>query len=126
MKLNNKVDKAVRDYAKDIVDAVKQSKYDIEVELDFSPATNTAETEEAASAVITSDMGIVVVWPDFSKKSARAAIFKVGEARRLEQEGFDQQWIEDHGPVWGALLPYNEDNVNLLGYYLSHKLSPPK
>jgi len=122
MKLNTKVDRAVHRYAEDIVDAVKQSKYNISVELDFSPAANITETEEASSAIIASDLGIVVVWPDFKAKSARAAIFKVGEAERLEKEGFDPDWIEENGKVYGALLPYNEDNVTILGYYLSHKI----
>ena len=126
MKLNTKVDRAVRDYANDIVKVVKQSKFDISIELDFSPAANITETEEAASAIIASDLGIVIVWPDFKKKSARAAIFKVGEAHRLEQEGFDPNWIEENGKVYGALLPYNEDNVTTLGYYLSHKIDLKK
>jgi len=123
MKHNFKVDKAVKDYANDIVNAVKQSKFDIEVDLDFAPAANIAETEEASSAIITSDIGIVVVWPDFKKNTARAAVFKVGEAKRLEQEGFDRDWIDEHGKVYGDLLPYNEKNVSILGYYLSHKIN---
>ena len=126
MKLNKKIDQAVKDYANDIVKVVKQSKFDISVELEFSPAANIAETEEAASAIIASDLGIVVVFPDFKKKSASAAIFKVGEAHRLEQEGFDPDWIEENGKIYGALLPYNEDNVVTLGYYLSHKIDLKK
>jgi hypothetical protein len=123
MKINTKVDKAVHNYANDIVNAIKQSKFDISVELDFSPAANITETEEASSAIIASDLGIVVVWPDFVAKSARAAIFKVGEAERLEKEGFDPDWIEENGKVYGALMPYTEDNVSILGYYLSHKIN---
>ena len=122
MKLNTKVDQAVKDYANDIVNAVKQTKYDISIELDFATAANIAETEEASSAIIASDIGIVVVWPDFKKKSAGAAIFKVGEAERLEKEGFDPDWIEENGKVYGAIMPYNEDSVAVLGYYLSHKI----
>jgi hypothetical protein len=126
MKLNRKVDKAVKDYAHDIIDAVKQSKYNIEIDLEFSPAANLSETEEASSAIIASDIGIVVVFPDFKEKSARAAIFKVGEAERLEKEGFDRDFIEEHGEVYGALMPYNEDSVVTLGYYLSHKINLKK
>ena len=126
MKLNAKVDQAVKDYANDIVNAVKQTKYDISIELDFATAANIAETEEASSAIIASDLGIVVVWPDFKAKSARAAIFKVGEAERLEKEGFDPDWIEENGKVYGALMPYTEDSVTTLSYYLSHKIDLKK
>jgi len=122
MKLNLAVENAVKKYANDIIDAIKQEKYNVEVDLDFSPAANLNETEEASSAIIASDLGIVVVFPDFKKSSARAAVFKVGEAKRLEKEGFDKDWIEEHGEVYGALLPYNEKNVNILGYYLTHKI----
>jgi len=122
MKLNIAVENAVKKYANDIIDTIKQEKYNVEVDLDFSPAANLNETEEASSAIIVSDLGIVVVFPDFKKCSARAAVFKVGEAKRLEKEGFDKDWIEEHGEVYGALLPYNEKNVNILGYYLTHKI----
>jgi hypothetical protein len=123
MKHNTKVDQAVKDYANDIINVVKQSRFDIEVDLEFAPAANIGETEEACSAIIASDIGIVVVWPDFKKGSARAAVFKVGEAKRLEKEGFDRDWIDEHGQIYGALLPYDKKNVNILGYYLSHKIN---
>jgi hypothetical protein len=122
MKRNAKVSKAVKSYANDIVNNIKQSNSNISIELDFSVLTNTNQTESAETAIIVTDIGIVVVRPDFKKKSAQAAIFKVGEAERLKKEGFEQEWIEKHGRVYGMLMPYNEDNVTVLSYYLSHKI----
>ena len=122
MKRNVKVSEAVKSYANDIINTIKQSNYSISVELEFSPTFNTTRTEEADSAIIVSDIGMVVVRPDFKKKSAQAAIFKVGEAARLEKEGFDPDWINEHGRVYGALMPYNEDSIVILSYYLTHKV----
>jgi hypothetical protein len=122
MKRNAKVSKAVKSYANDIVNNIKQSNSNISIELDFSVLTNTNQTESAETAIIVTDIGIVVVRPDFKKKSAQAAIFKVGEAERLKREGFEQEWIEKHGRVYSMLMPYNEDNVTVLSYYLSHKI----
>jgi hypothetical protein len=122
MKRNAKISKVVKSYANDIVNNVKQSNSNISIELDYSVLTNTAQTESAQTAIIVTDLGIVVVRPDFKKKSAQATIFKVGEAERLKKEGFEQEWIERHGRIYGALMPYNEDNVIVLSYYLSHKI----
>ena len=56
MKSNEKVIKAVEQYAEAIINAIKEYKYDFEYDLDYAEAFNDTETEEARSALITTAM----------------------------------------------------------------------
>jgi hypothetical protein len=123
MKTNTKVTEAVVQYADEIVSSVKQTKYDIEIELDYMESTSADGKQGATQAVITSELGIVVVFPDFKKKSASAATLNVGLMRAMEKEGYDQETIEKQGQVYSKLLPYSTVNAELLAYYLTHKIN---
>lgn len=123
MKSNEKIIKAVEQYAEAIVSAIKEQKYDFDYDLDYAEAYNESNTEEARSALITTAIGVVVVIPDFKKKGARACVLKLGEMRRLELEGFDEEFIEREGKIYGDLLPFSSSNAEVLAYYLTHKLN---
>jgi adenosyl cobinamide kinase/adenosyl cobinamide phosphate guanylyltransferase len=88
---------AVRDYAADII--VEAKEYDINADIDvtFYEANDSTETRSAHEAIITSEIGMVIVFPDFKKNSAQATIVNVGEMKRLVAEGFDEEFIENEG-----------------------------
>lgn len=123
MKSNEKVIKAVDQYAEAIVNAIKEYQFDFDYDLDYAVAYNDANTEEARSAMITTPFGVVVVVPDFKKKSAKACVLNLGEMRRLQLEGFDEEFIENEGKIYGDLLSFTTTNAEVLAYYLTRKLN---
>ena len=126
MKSNEKVIKAVEQYTEAIVNAIKEYQYDFDYDLDYAEAFNDTNTEEARSALITTSIGVVVVVPDFKKKGAKACVLNLGEMRRMEMEGFTEEFINDHGKIYGKLMPYTESNAEVFAYYLTHKIDVNK
>lgn len=122
MKINVKVDEAVKKYAEDIMENAKKMVPTINIECDYLEAQNTEMSEQANSAMITSELGIVIVFPDFNKKTASACILNLGELHRMQSEGFDEEFIETEGKIYGKSKAYNKNNVNTFAYYLSHKI----
>lgn len=124
MKFNEKLTKAVEEYAEAIVNAIKEHQFDFDVDLDYAEAYDNNNTQESRSAMITTALGVVVVLPDFTKKtaSAKACILKLGEMRRMEMEGFDENFIEKEGHIYGTLMPYSVTNAEVFAYYLTHKI----
>lgn len=123
MKSNEKVIKAVEQYAEAIVNAIKEYQYDFDYDLDYAEAYNDTNTEEARSALITTSIGVVVVIPDFKKKAAKACVLNLGEMRRMQLEGFDEEFIENEGKIYGDLLSFTATNAEVLAYYLTHKIN---
>ena len=124
MKFDEKVTKAVEAYAEAIIAAVKEHKFDIDIDLDYAQAFNEDNTVETRSALISTPIGTVVVFPNFKGKTAKAAIVNLGEMRRMEMEGFTEQFINDHGKIYGKLIPHTESNAEVFAYYLTHKIDP--
>lgn len=122
IKHNEKVTKAVELYTEAIVAAVKEHKFDMEVDVDYAQAFNEDNTEETRSALITTPIGTVVVFPNFKGKAAKAAVVLLGEMRRMEMEGFTEEFINDHGKIYGKLMPHTESNAEVFAYYLTHKI----
>jgi len=113
---------AVIMYVKDIVDCIKEHDYTLDIDIDTVEMANVKETEIANGAVITTQLGAVAVMPDFVKRNAKACIVKLGEISRLYKEGFDEEFIDTKGQIYGSLMSFNEKNVKALGYYLTHKI----
>lgn len=124
--LNEKIDAAVRQYAQDIVEEVKNLNIDAEVETEYIEGTNQENTESAACALLITDLGGVVIWPDFIENSASATIFLSGNLERMIKEGFTESQIDSECPMFSALLPHKDENVELLAHYLTHKIDPSK
>jgi hypothetical protein len=123
MKFNEKTTKAVEGYAEAIVNAIKEHQFDFDVDLDYAEAYNEDNTQESRSAMITTSLGVVIVLPDFKKAaSAKACILKLGEMRRMEMEGFTEDFIEKNGQIYGTLMPYTVTNAEIFAYYLTHKI----
>lgn len=126
MNPNEKIISAVENYANEIIKSIKEYNATMEVDLDFTEATNVEETESARSALITTPIGVVVVIPDFKKNGASACILNLGEMNRMHAEGFDEAFIEKEGRIYGKPMTCNKNNIEVLGYYLTHKLDVQK
>lgn len=124
--LDERTNTAVKEYTELIVASAKNYKYEIDIDVDFSDAYNLAGTKTASSATIVSELGVVIVFPDFKKKSAKATTYNVGLSRAMLNEGYDEEHIEKEGKVFGALMPASQDNADIFGYFLTHKLDPIK
>lgn len=121
--LCTKTDDAVRDYAAEILaSASAYDEYKGLLEIEYDLCINTEQTFAANSATICSDIGIVMVFPDFRQKSAQACILNVGLMNAMVKEGYDDEHIKKEGKVYGKLLQKNEDNVEMFSYFLTHKL----
>jgi len=118
------IDEIVKDYVTDIVVAAKEYDESADIDVGFDECLNDTKTLSAHSAIITSDIGMIAVFPDFNKNSAKAAVVRIGEIKRLVAEGFDEEFIENKGIIYGDLLDYNKKHVNMFGYYLTHKINP--
>ena len=52
--------------------------------------------------------------------------FNLGLINSMQLEGFDSDYIEKEGKIYGALLKNNSENADMFGYYLTHKIENPK
>lgn len=126
MKLNEAIVDAVKTYANDIVQSAKSYDNDTEVNVEYDEAYNSEETQSATAAVITSKLGVVMVFPNFYKNRAYASIYNVGLAKWMVAEGFSEEQIHQEGKVFGATMPHSKKNIETLGYYLTHKIDHTK
>lgn len=123
MKLNKKVDQAVQKYMESIVSAVKEESFDMDIDVDEEEALNENRTESARSFLITTKIGSVIIIPDFNNYAAMACILNVGMINYLQAEGFDENFIETEGRIYGDPKPHTDNNVNAFAYYLTHKIN---
>lgn len=121
MKHNEAITSAVEAYTGLIIEAVKTFRHDMSVDVDIVPCEST-DKEEANSIMITTPIGVVIVMPNFAKKEAFACIFNLGELSRLQKEGFDDEFIEKEGRIYGDMLPMSKKNAEKFAYYLTHKI----
>jgi|CryBogDrversion2_4_1035264.scaffolds.fasta_scaffold79945_1 hypothetical protein len=124
--VNKKVDTAVKQYTKAIVNAAKEYKEDIDIDIDISEALNVDEDQSSTQALIKTELGVVIVLPDFKKMSAQATVVKLGIMKALKDEGFDEEFINTNGEIYGSLLTKSQKNAKVFGYYLTHKIDPTK
>ena len=67
MKFNEAADSAVKEYTELIIAAAKVYKFDIDIDAEFSEITDKTGKNYASSSTIISEIGVVVVFPDFKK-----------------------------------------------------------
>ena len=53
-------------------------------------------------------------------------MINLGEMRRMQMEGFEEEFIEKEGKIYGKLLPFTESNAEVFAYYLTHKIDVNK
>jgi hypothetical protein len=126
LKFDETTDTAVKTYVELIIAAAKNYKFEIDIDVDYTEAVDKAGKKAANSANIVSELGVVIVFPDFKKKSASATTYNIGLSRAMLSEGYKEEYIDKEGKVFGALMPVSQSNADIFGYFLTHKLDPLK
>lgn len=98
------------------------NEYNQDVSIDYERVLNSDESEYYDSAYITSNLGIVIIFPNCKALGAEASIINLGIINQMTKEGFSDEFIDEHGKFYGQMMPYNDENVKLIAYYLSNKL----
>lgn len=126
-KMCDKTENAVKEYVAEIMEvASSYNEYSGELDVNYDLLANSSETLWASSATIVSEFGVAVVFPDFKHKTAKATVLNVGLVNAMQMEGFDEEYINKEGQVYGNLLDKNRENVEMFSYYLTHKLDTKK
>ena len=120
--VDDETDMAVYEFVGDIITAAKELDYKCDIDAQFDLCLNTDETLQASQGAIESLLGTVAVFPDFKNKTAVAYIIHRGVIRNMQQEGFDDNFIQNQGKFYSAPFIFTKNSVNTLGYYLTHKL----
>lgn len=113
----------VLEFTHDIVHAAELQNKDCKVSVDFDTAMNSDETLIAAKAKIDSQLGTIMVLPNFGKKTSCAYIINRGVINRMLQEGFTEEFVQRNGNIYSDQFEFTQKNVKLLGYYLTHKIN---
>lgn len=121
--LDPDADSAVEKYANDICDWVSKNYPDKKIETHDDLVNNTAETKHSRRIYVKTDLGCVIILPNFVKASAAAVVVNLGLARAMSMEGFTEEYIDEHGKILSDPIPYKKSNVEKLGYYLTHRLT---
>ena len=122
-KICTRTNNAVKAYVADILAAASSFEtYQGEFDIGYRECLSSNEAVQANSATITSELGVVIVFPDFRRKSAKAAILSVGVVNAMKKEGFDEEYIEAEGNIYGHLLTNSTETAEMFGYYLTHRV----
>lgn len=119
--LDKDTDKAVRDYAEAIVEAITMLHPDIVIVSECEDAHSEDEKYHAAMCDIQTEMGFVTVFPDFKNKTAKAAILNRGMVGAMQLEGFEDEDI-NNAPVYSDLLPASPEALDILTLVLTEDL----
>ena len=119
------IDEAVKEYALKIIEKAQDyTDYSGEIDVDFNNCSSADGKYNTIQATITSEIGVIVVLPQFFKRSAVACIINLGLINALQMEGFDEEYIEKSGKIYGVLKPPTTNNIKKFAYYLTHKIKP--
>lgn len=95
----------------------------IELNDDDGMALNEDHTRHARVMYVSTDLGHVRILPDFSNRSAAAMVINLGMVSAMLKEGYDYDYIGREGRIYSDPVPFKESSVEVLGYYLTHKLN---
>ena len=121
-------DKAADEGAKRYAEAIRDEIYELDgsqigkVSFDHEMVANTDHKKKARSVLIRTELGAVIVLPDFKKKSASATILNLGVIRAMKQEGYTSEYIQENGKIYGDVKAFDKKNIQLFAYYLTHKV----
>ena len=116
----------VLEFAHDIIHSAQLQNKDIKVSIDFDTAVNSDQTLIAAKARINSELGTIMVFPNFGKNSSSAYILNRGIINRMRKEGFSEEFIQRNGGIYSDQFNFTQKSVKQLGYYLTHKINYDK
>ena len=116
----------VLEFAHDIIHSAQLQNKDIEISIDFDTAISSDRTRVAAKARINSELGTIMVFPNFGKNSSSAYILNRGIINRMRKEGFSEEFIQRNGGIYSDQFNFTQKSVKQLGYYLTHKINYDK
>lgn len=125
---NARWDERADDTAKRYAEAIRDEIYELDgsqignVSFSHEMVASSDQNLKARSVMIRTNLGAVVVLPDFRKKSASAMILNLGVIRAMKQEGYTSEYIQENGKIYGDVKPFDKKNVELFAYYLTHKI----
>jgi len=114
-------DKAVKDYADAIVEAITTLHPDIALISECEDVSSENKKYHASMCDIQTEMGFVTIFPDFKNKSAKAAILNRGMVSAMQLEGFDDEDI-NNAPVYSDLLPLSAESLDVITLVLTEDL----
>lgn len=123
-KINQPADRAVREFCDEIVAVANRLNPDADLELSYEYATSEDDFH-STEGVISSNFGIVMVFPDFRNDCAKAAIMNIGLIQALRKEGFeeDEIFLGDKHKIFGELVPFSSEAVQKFAYHLTHRIN---
>lgn len=119
--LDKETDKAVKEYADAIVEAITMLHPDIAIVSECEDAASEDGKYHASMCDIQTEMGFVTIFPDFKHKSAKAAILNRGMVSAMQLEGFDDEDI-NKAPVYSDLLPPSAESLDVIALVLTEDL----
>jgi hypothetical protein len=124
--LDHDTDEKVEKFADEICKWIRERFPNKNIGTSDDFVNNTDNTLHSRRIYIKTDLGCVIILPDFIKKSAAGIVVNLGLARAMSLEGFSDEYIDEHGRILSDPIPYKQSSVDVLGYYLSHKIDPKK
>ena len=122
-KTDVQVNECVMEFAHDIIHSAQLQNKDIKVSIDFDTAISSDQTRVAAKARIDSDLGTIMVFPNFGKNSSSAYIVNRGIINRMRKEGFSEEFIQRNGGIYSDQFNFTQKSVRQLAHYLTHKIN---
>lgn len=116
-------DAEVQDFAHSICEWIYERFPDSPIDLEEDFALNDTETMHSRRMSVSTNFGAVMILPDFRKQSAAAVVINLGMIRGMQKEGFDDKFIEENGQIYSDPIPFTDSSVEILGYYLTHKIN---
>lgn len=123
-KINQPADQAVRQFCDEIMAVANRMNSSAELELSYEYATSEDDVH-SAEGVISSDFGIVMVFPDFRNDSAKAAVMNIGLIQALRKEGFgeDEIFLSNDHKIFGELHPFSSEAVHMFANHLTRRIN---
>lgn len=118
-------DEQVEKFATEICKWVYDRFPDKEINLinDGDMAVSTDQKKHAREMYVATDLGTVRILPDFKKHTAVGMVINMGLVNAMLKEGYDYDYIATEGRIYSDPVPFKTSTVDVLGYYLTHKLN---
>lgn len=116
------IDQKVEKYAEGIMEMIREHAPEMEIRSSADSITSDDGSLRAQRVYIKTDFGVVVVLPDFINRSASACTINIGMVKGMSMEGFTDEQIDQEGRIFSKPVPFTKSGIEVLSYYLTHKL----
>ena len=124
--LDLEVDQKVEQFAEGIREWIISRFPDREITMRADRADSEDGERHAQRVYIKTDFGVVIVMPDFNHRSAAACTVNIGMVKGMAMEGFTDEQIDNEGRIYSTPVKFTESSIEVLGYYLTHKIFSTK